>query len=390
MKKIKFSNNSTKGNETQNQPNKSKRKILKAFGFGSLAVMMAVAGTFAFAPLGASPSLASASEISNDINTRADGENIKYAPSPLGLDPENDPVIYTTESGLEIKFGGAFNYVANGGGNETMTASYPTLASGKPLSGYPYFTMGTYSGYAVNWVIIGKSTSITNSTTTTYDSLTNWQSKTGQAPTYKYFFDNTYEASTPAGSAIKSNNTLSDLTARKLTTNYSALSSIPAKDEIQSDCVLCISETALGTTQYQLSSHSATYQGSNLQSYCSALYTSTLNLNATQKALIKAQNFTTNYLTQNKGSMSTCSSSNQYFFSLAASGEKFTISNYLTTNALRTIGSKYFLRSGGATWTDIFYKVIESGAVSDGDLITDMYDCQQYLSVRPACVVKIF
>ena len=66
---------------------------------------------------------------------------MQSAPSPLGLDPENDPVIYTTESGLEIKFGGI-----------NVDAS---LASGA-LTGYPYFTMGTYSGYPVNWVIIGQ------------------------------------------------------------------------------------------------------------------------------------------------------------------------------------------------------------------------------------------
>ena len=125
-----------------------KKTFLKSLSFTSLALLMGAAGVFAFAPLGASPNnLANANEMVDQINTKADGENIKYAPSALGLDPENDPVIYTTESGLEIKYGGI-----------DLNNS---LASGKPLSGYPYFTMGTYNGYAVNWVIIGRNTNVT-------------------------------------------------------------------------------------------------------------------------------------------------------------------------------------------------------------------------------------
>ena len=53
----------------------------------------------------------------------------------LGLDPENDPVLGTTESGLEIKYHGA------------------NLSSGS-LSGYAYVTMASR-----NWVIIGQSSS---------------------------------------------------------------------------------------------------------------------------------------------------------------------------------------------------------------------------------------
>ena len=64
-----------------------KSKFLKPFSFASLALLMGAAGVFAFAPLGANPSLASASEMVDQINTKADGEKIKYAPSALGLDP---------------------------------------------------------------------------------------------------------------------------------------------------------------------------------------------------------------------------------------------------------------------------------------------------------------
>ena len=60
---------------------------------------------------------------------------IKYAPSPLGLDPANDPVIYTTETGIEIKSSNAIN--------------------NPNLSKYVYITMGSYDNYAINWLICG-------------------------------------------------------------------------------------------------------------------------------------------------------------------------------------------------------------------------------------------
>lgn len=60
---------------------------------------------------------------------------IKYAPSPLGLDPANDPVIYTTETGIEIK---SSNAITN-----------PNLTH------YSYITLGSYNGYAINWLIVG-------------------------------------------------------------------------------------------------------------------------------------------------------------------------------------------------------------------------------------------
>ncbi|MFQ6749498.1 MAG: hypothetical protein ACLRFR_01485, partial [Clostridia bacterium] len=57
-----------------------------------------------------------------------------------GLDPENDPVVYTTVSGLEIKYANSL----------TNTA----------FSGYTYFTMGKYKNNDVNWVIIGYDPSV--------------------------------------------------------------------------------------------------------------------------------------------------------------------------------------------------------------------------------------
>lgn len=55
----------------------------------------------------------------------------------LGLDPENDPVVYTTDYGLEIKYANA------------------DVLSNTRLAGYTYFTMGNYNGADIHWVVIG-------------------------------------------------------------------------------------------------------------------------------------------------------------------------------------------------------------------------------------------
>ena len=107
---------------------KKKHKFLKTFSFTSLALLMGVAGTMAFAPLGASASVANASELET---TTEQG---------LITPKADDPVIYTTESGLEIKWGNATTIL--GGGNESTST---VLDSGN-LSGFPYFTTGSYMG----------------------------------------------------------------------------------------------------------------------------------------------------------------------------------------------------------------------------------------------------
>ena len=86
-----------------------RKKLLKILGASSLAIMMGI-GTLCgvvIAPMGA----AQANTSKEDVYTSST--------SPLGLDPENDPVIYTTENGIDIKFGAA------------------TLSSGA-LNGYAY------------------------------------------------------------------------------------------------------------------------------------------------------------------------------------------------------------------------------------------------------------
>ena len=228
-----------------------KSKLLKTISFSSLALLMGMVGTMAFAPLGTTAPLTSASTM-DQINTKADGENIKYAPSALGLDPENDPVIYTTESGLEIKWGNA-STTALGGGNEEGTVVPELLLTGN-LKDYPYFTT-TNGSITYNWVIIGHNLTPGPE----YQKLSYWQTNKSISATYEYFFDSVYETTNPAGSAIK-DNILNDYTARNLISISTSLLTSVTKNttEIPEGCVLVLAEKILFTATYSNSGNGLT------------------------------------------------------------------------------------------------------------------------------------
>ena len=125
-----------------------KKKHLKIFAASSLALFMGIGilcGGMIFPIKNANLNVLNtenaivtnktlAEEIKSYKADIASGK-IKYAPSPFGLDPANDPVIYTTSNGIEIK---SSNAITN-----------PNLEN------YLYLTLGTYNNYAINWLIVG-------------------------------------------------------------------------------------------------------------------------------------------------------------------------------------------------------------------------------------------
>ena len=424
MKKT-FFNNSTRGGDLQTST-KTKRKFLRTFSFTSLALLMGAAGVFAFAPLGANPSVASANTLSDEINTKADGENIKYAPSALGLDPENDPVIYTTESGLEIKYGG-----------ENVNDQ---IASGNPLSGYPYFTMGTYNGYAVNWVIIGRNTNDTVFTSAISAHLfSTWKTNnSASSATFEnkgyYFFKNTYESTTPAGSAINgvvpSKSYVADVTK--------ATKTVVGNDEVPQGCVLAISEYVLDCSWFNATSgasswstttsttskggryryiatnysctqgYTFTYDGTGGTLYTKMLnlYNSELSLTTAQKNMIQGQKLKTAYCNGSSNLLETSATdgnTSYYLFPLAGftadnnyssssdpGEENFKMKTYLTSNALRkayqigtTTARTYWARSGEPDFSYCSLYVTSDGVFDNA------IRCQQSNGVRPAGVFKL-
>ena len=395
-----------------------KSKIFKTISFSSLALLMSIAGTMAFSPLGAGPSVASANEMVDQINTKADGENIKYAPSALGLDPENDPVIYTTESGLEIKYGGL-----------DLNAS---LGSG-PLKGYPYFTMGTYSSKAVNWIIIGRNSNLTTFNNAIQNYLfSTWKNKTS-AIYNKYFFGNTYETTTPAGSAINT-----AVSSKSYIQDFEkiSLSSITTNSEIPSGCVLAISECVLYSCWFNASSGASAFNSTTANTskggryryaasnaHCSqnasftysgtagTLYTEMLNLYNTnlglttaQQNLIQGQKLNTYYMngrTEYLETYSTDGNTLHKFFPLATyraqngtnpsvGTESFDIGDYLNTDALRVayqIGTStaraYWGRTGGQGGYAYSAKFMgDTGTPTEAR-------ANNSWGVRPACVIKL-
>ena len=221
---------------------KRKNKALKTFGFTSLAMLMGIAGTMVFAPL---------------ANT-----NAKEQPTTttgLGLDPKNDPVVYTTESGLEIKMSNANKF------SSTVTMTTNTGYSyTQDLTSFYYFTMGSFSGtiykgnstsatYSVanepvNWIILG----VGSHSTSFVDSVSNYLFSALKNNPYLFsysenYFNNYHESISPAGQLI--NNTVS----MKTYIMDKVKNSIKVTTEIPKGCMLVMSEKLLGQSYFNSS-----------------------------------------------------------------------------------------------------------------------------------------
>ena len=206
-----------------------KSKFLKPFSFASLALLMGAAGVFAFAPLGASPSVANASEMVETTTEQG-----------LITPKADDPVIYTTESGINIKWGLSAPGISHSG------------ISGN-LSAFPYFNTSK-SGITYTWVVIGRATDVQIFSVGRYiTTFSNWKSRiypetpymSGAEPFAKYFFDNIYEDSTPAGKII---DTELDAKAQLIDSNPN---NVPkTNSEIPSGCVLCLSNDIIEQTYF--------------------------------------------------------------------------------------------------------------------------------------------
>ena len=400
MKKT-FFNNSTKGGDLQT-PTKTKRKVLKTFSFTSLAILMGIAGTMAFAPLGASPNLANASEA---IETTTE--------QGLITPKADDPVIYTTESGLEIKWGNALP--------DTINSS---LSSGN-LSGFPYFT--TQSGSTTyTWVIIGRNSNVTTLNTAVQSYLfSTWKTNNSSSNDWKFgnsFFDNTYETTTPAGSAI--NNVVPSKSYINDNISFSISDITTNDDEIPNGCVLCLSNSLIETCMFYagsdyenfnstpcIATEAQTFAGTSntVRTKCANYYTNDSFGFGTYKSSL--QNIT---LKQNgcynpgqsSGNLNMFSNTfittQLHFFPLATNSivyydytqpnyqnsggnmtykdSNFCVQSYLSTNQL-ALGTTYWLRNMHATsyisYVDANGKVVHGAGI------------QSIRGIRPAMVMQL-
>lgn len=220
--KVKLSCNNSSSHK-EKCTNKSHR-FARAFACTGLALMIG-AGTI----LGLTLPVANASSLNSTATNACGGSSAMSADQNFAtqggglITPRaDDPVLFETKNGLQIKFG--LDNASGTGGSET----YPTLSSGN-LSGFPYFTT-TENGTTYTWVIIGRSSSSSLFTRT----MAQWQDY-NFSPTYNYFFNNCYETSSPAGSAINS-----ESSKEYAVRNVLGFSNVVVNYEIPENCVLVL------------------------------------------------------------------------------------------------------------------------------------------------------
>ena len=152
----------------------------------------------------------------------------------LGLNPETDPVVYTTASGLQIKKSDA----------KVSSTTTTTTNNGnthiQDLRGFYYFTMGAYTGT----IYTGAGGSLTATTTCTKEPV-NWliigRSEMPVAD------------STPAGSAIQGDANKQETAFSQSMYECVNFSSIPEHSDIPKGCFLVLSEKLLGQMYFNSS-----------------------------------------------------------------------------------------------------------------------------------------
>ena len=323
-----FSKKNNSKNTDQNEQDfyqkNTQKKFLKIFAAASLALITSATTLLAVAPFG-----------TGAANAAAESEPITQAANPFGIDRENDPVVYTTSSGLQIKYANSLAY----------------------LTGHTYFTTGGY-----DWVIIGYDPSLS-------DCVGNYQNIEGVIhglDTIKgdHSLTSTLDVS-PAGQAIMKD-------------NWFISSEAVANDEIGDLCVLCICATHIGK-----SSTASNYASSPLRTYIDdTIYGGTSELSIALQALhIVPQTLTTSYY---NGGISTIE--NAYLFPLAhGPDETFSVRTYLNTKEKLTYSDVWWLRSGCNGTSSYATEVYGQ----EGKIMSWWNSVGTALAVKPSFVVQI-
>ena len=344
---------------------KGKKWGLKILSFGLLGVMLASTGLFG---LGHTTTQA---QTAQGGSTLADGGAIDNS---FNLHPETDPVIYTTESGLKIKFGGA-----------TLSSSQSSS-----LQGYTYFEMGTYNSSPILWAIIGRSSQ--GFETQGKTSLLSYFSNLSTSTAISNWINNYFETETPYGNAIWNDDTMGNsiIAGQRLELSSLETTSDIIDKELDSGEVLCFAVTNITTSAFD-STRQNNYNNDScnlrilMSSYCNndnGEFSSTIGFSELEMRLIRPQTLITAHY---GGQIET---PNSYLFPLGAiamsDAQSFCIENYLSTNTLRNIGSAYWLRTGTGN-SQCSYYVWSSGEVGAS---WGKY-ANNGLGVRPAFVIKL-
>ena len=326
---------------------KSPKQWHKKFAVGCLAVLMC---SVAFLGVGCINTSGSLSGTANGGSATNSGGVV----SPFGLCPETDPVVYTTESGLEIKCSNAL--------------------TNTNLASYTYFTMGEYEGTPVNWVIIGYDPSVSGyvgeyTGDTQFDPIQGGHS-----------FGSTVDNS-PMGTAIRKE-------------MFAISNSAVESDEIGDGCVLVLSECTLGKSVFGSNNN---YEGSELQEFVLD-YPNLLGFSESENKLIIPQDFCSVYY-NNQISYS----ENQTMFIMGGGTRRteqatFAVGDYLKNDQLTKCCD---LDGNSVVWRARAGSITNSSETyvyrTDGTAYcwySSQYDKESYaisteLGVRPAFVMKL-
>ena len=349
-----------------------KSKFLKPFSFTSLALLMGIAGTMAFAPIGTTTTpIANA----NEISTESGG---------LITPKADDPIIYTTESGLEIKWGNA------------LPSTYNKHLSSGNLNYFPYFT--TSNGSTIyTWVIIGISSSFTITGRDFYSQTPTLVSNTTatKAAKFRDYYDSSIKDTTPAGTAIAAENSKQYM-----------IDSVVQNAEIPSGCVLALLNSYLDSSAWYITSAGAqstsqsnedTFQDQERSttsttavygSWCrpwSNCYGYTINdtfgfgsdLNNVQIPTLQQRGYSANEGT------STLTATLLKFFPLGGSNyssENFKWQTYLTATQYKT---------SVAIWGRSMYNASSPYYTNTSGTVSYYSSCKSTAYLRPACILKI-
>ena len=387
-----------KGSTTLNvstTPNvgKKRSRLLKVFAASGLAFFMGI-GTLCgvlIAPANTAAQMQSSEEAAATAQEKAlmEAQEALWN-GTLELDPENDPVLGTTENGITIRFhnkslSGTWNYntfMTNYFGPTTSTYQSGTFYN---LSGYLYITLGGY-----NWIIIGRNSSLnTVSFKATYA-----QGTASPNEFVKFASYNTYanalkgqQDTTPAGSAISAENstqivnTVSTATRTYSVTlsSYNVVSSADLNN--YSGCVLCLCAGTTGNSYYDNTSPYYSYfPSSDLDTAMTTVYN---NIKSAAGNQIQSTSLTTYGY---NGSSYTTYTHSEYLFPLATNtvntSQNFCVETYLNTDAKRDIDAYWWMRSGNSYYSDYAYIVYTAGSLASRDV---SLSC----GVRPAFVLKV-
>ncbi|MBR3790609.1 MAG: hypothetical protein IKK20_02265 [Clostridia bacterium] len=284
----------------------------------------------------------------------------------LGLDPKNDPVVFTTDYGLEIKSHNA-DGVPDISNVDTNQDASITVSS----TSWNYISAGGY-----NWIIIGSYSESSH----TISTLT--------VPQYQAIGGSSLADGTPAGTAVKDEDSKQVIKINDVTVPAFLNAKTGYNGEIPFGCVLCLCEENITTTTFNPSTSSGNnYSGSDLEDYMNnTVYGSTSTLSTALQALpIVPQKLTTLY-SGNEPSII----ENAYVFPLAgrSNTESFYVESYLDTDAKRDIDATWWLRSGNAPYSIYAYFVYTDGDVLSSNSVHILLD--RSAGVRPAFVLRLY